>query len=302
MFIYYIFIFLIGLAVGSFLNVVIFRLENGWNIVNDRSKCLHCKHVLGSRDLVPVLSFIALRGKCRYCGKKISWQYPIVEIATGLMFIMILNYALRINGLTDSVMISDLRFLSSLFYYLLIASSLIVIFVYDLKHYIIPDEVILVAVAASLAYFALADRTLQFIFMSGLASVYQFDSGGDFWFGFSNMIDFFLSNSIFLNRLFAASASFSFFFLIVFFTNGKGMGGGDVKFGFLMGLIVGWPMITFAILISFILGSIIGVALVLLSKKNMKSMIPFGPFLVIGTILMLFWGDGIMRWYFGYIN
>lgn len=313
----YPFIFIIGLAVGSFLNVVIFRLENGWNIVNDRSKCLHCKHVLSSRDLVPILSFIALGGKCRYCGKKISWQYPIVEIATGLMFIMILNYVLRINGLTDSVIISDLRspigvedkftiydlrFLSLLFYYLLIASSLIVIFVYDFKHYIIPDEVILVAVAASLAYFALADRTLQFIFMSGLASVYQFDSGGDFWFGFSNMIEFFLSNSIFLNRLFAASVSFSFFFLIVFFTKGKGMGGGDVKFGFLMGLIVGWPMITFAILISFILGSIIGVALVLLSKKNMKSMIPFGPFLVIGTILMLFWGDGIMRWYFGYIN
>lgn len=299
MFVYYVIMFLLGLSVGSFLNVVIFRLENGWNIVNDRSKCLHCRHVLNSIDLVPVLSFIALRGKCRYCGKKISLQYPIVEIITGIFFVIMFHYELTI---INEFSIFNFQFILSLVYYLIIASGLIVIFVYDLKHYIIPDEVLAVSVVSAIAYYIFTDNTLQFMIMSGFGSVYQFESGGDFWLGFSNMTEFLLLNSIFLNRLFAASASFTFFFLIVFFTKGRGMGGGDVKFGFLMGLIIGWPNITLAILLSFIIGSVIGVALVFTGKKGMKSMIPFGPFLVIGTLLMFFWGEKIMRWYFGYIN
>jgi prepilin signal peptidase PulO-like enzyme (type II secretory pathway) len=270
---------------------------------------MSCKHVLSPADLVPVFSFIALRGKCRYCKKKISWQYPIVEIAAGVLFVMIFNYVLRINGLMDYSLISDFRLSTfdfrlflSLIYYLIVASSLIVIFVYDLRHYIIPDEAILVAVIAAIVYYISIDSTLQFMVASGLGSVYQFDSGGDFLIGFSNMIDFLLLNSIFINHLFAASVSFTFFFLIVFFTKGKGMGGGDVKYGFLMGFIIGWPMITLAILISFIIGSVFGVALVLLKKKGMKSMIAFGPFLVIGTLIMLFWGEKIMRWYLGNIG
>jgi len=296
MFLYDIIIFVFGLSVGSFLNVVIFRLENGWSIVNDRSKCMHCKHILAWNDLVPVASFLFLGGTCRYCKKNISRQYPIVEISTALIFILISNSIVHIS---NEVPVIDYQLLSSLFYYFIIASSLIVIFVYDLRHYIIPDEVILIAVVVSLVYNISIDSTLRYMILSGFKSVHDFQGGGDLFTGFSNMTEFLLANSVFLNYLFAALVSFVFFFSIVFFTRGKGMGGGDVKLGFLMGLVIGWPNITLAILLSFIIGSVFGIALVISKKKDMKSMIPFGPFLVIGTFLMLFWGEKIMRWYFG---
>lgn len=305
---YYLVIFLLGLCVGSFLNVVIFRLENGWKIVNDRSKCLHCEHVLAAKDLIPVLSFVLLRGKCGNCGKKINVQYPVVEIITGVMFVLIfdhimnLNFPLSIFNFPISEFQITFHILASIFYYLLIASLLIVIFVYDYKHYIIPDEAIWIAVIAAFLYNAIADETLRFILVSGFGNFSQFADDENFLIGLLNMTDFIINNSIFLNRLFAACVSFSFFFAIVFATKGKGMGGGDVKLGFLMGLILGWPNISVAILISFIVGSIFGISLVILGRKGMKSMIPFGPFLVAGTFITMFWGGAIMKWYFGYVN
>ncbi|MCK4891837.1 MAG: prepilin peptidase, partial [Candidatus Pacebacteria bacterium] len=89
MFLFFFIIFILGLAIGSFLNVIIFRLESGEKIINDRSKCMNCRHVLEWHDLIPVLSFVFLKGRCRYCGNKISWQYPFVEIATGILFIIV---------------------------------------------------------------------------------------------------------------------------------------------------------------------------------------------------------------------
>lgn len=280
MLLYYFFIFLFGLAVGSFLNVVIFRLENGWSIVNDRSKCMHCKHVLSWYDLFPILSFVALKARCRYCKKKISWQYPIVEISTALIFLLIFNFKFLIS---NELLIFNAKFLIEIFYYFFIASAFIVIFVYDLNHYIIPDEVIYLAIAIALVFNLYADTGI----------IYNISSLD---------LQFILNNSVFINHFFAAVNSFIFFFAIVFFTNGKGMGGGDVKLGFLMGLLLGWPMVFLSIFLSFILGSVVGILLVLRKKKNMKSMIPFGPFLIIGTMAGLFWGEEIARWYFGMIN
>jgi len=289
MFLFYSIIFIFGLAVGSFLNVVIFRLENGEKIINDRSKCMRCGHILAWHDLLPVLSFIFLKGKCRYCGRSISIQYPPVELMTGIMFVLILNYTLRINGLTDYGLIfsavgGQLPFLASLIFYLFIASALIIIFVYDLKHYIIPDKVVYPAIIIVLGYNLFNDLIIN----------------NNFQFPISNFQSIF--NSQFSNFLFSAFLAGGFFLAIVLLTRGKGMGGGDVKLAFLMGLILGWPMIIISVFLSFIIGSTFGILLILAGKKKMKSMIPFGPFLILGTFIGLFWGEKIVKWYFGLMD
>ncbi len=262
---YNIIIFTLGLIIGSFLNVVIYRLENGGKIVNDRSKCLHCKHTLNWLDLIPILSFIFLKGKCRYCKHSISVQYPLVELLTGIMFVAIFNF------FAQGGPVLDWQFLSFLFW-LYLTSVFIVIFVYDLRHYIIPDKVI---------YPAIIITTTFHLFS-------EFITTNNFQFSIFNQFSIFL---------FAAILASGFFYAIIIITKGKGMGGGDVKLAFLMGLLLGWPVILLSLFLSFIFGSIVGICLILIGKKKMGSMIPFGPFLIIGTFVGLFWGEEIIEWY-----
>ena len=267
-FVYSFIIFIAGLIVGSFLNVVIFRLENGEKIVNDRSKCLHCGHTLAWYDLFPVLSFIFLKGKCRYCNNKISWQYPIVELSTGILFIMALNFQFSISNFQS---IFNFQFLIAVLYLLFIISSLIIIFVYDLKHYIIPDRVIYPAILVSGIWYLVSGNYTKYDIPN---TIYQIP-----------------------DVMFAAIVASAFFLSIVIITKGKGMGGGDIKLAFLMGLILGWPVIVFSVFLAFISGSVVGIYLMLTGKKKMKSMIPFGPFLIFGTFVGLFWGREIVEWY-----
>ena len=289
MLLFYFFIFVLGLIIGSFLNVVIFRLENGEKMVNDRSKCLHCKHFLIWSDLIPVLSFIFLKRKCRYCGKNISWQYPLVELGTGVLFILILNSQFPIfnefsisNFFAQDGTILGWQFLTLAFWFYII-SVLIVIFVYDLKHYIIPDKVIYPAIIVTLGFNLLNDIIIN---NNSQFSILNFQS---------------IFNSQFTNLLFAAILSSAFFYAIIVITRGKGMGGGDVKLGFLMGLILGWPLVLLSLFLSFIIGSVVGIFLIFFGNKKMKSVIPFGPFLVLGTFIALFWGERIIGWYLSMI-
>ena len=270
MLIFYLTIFILGLIVGSFLNVVIYRLEDGEKIVNDRSRCLRCKHTLAWYDLIPVLSFVFLKGKCRYCNNKISWQYPLVEIGTGILFIMALNFQFSISNFQS---IFNSQFLIAVLYLLFIISSLIVIFVYDLKHYIIPDKVIYPAIIIAIGF--------------NLFNNIQYPTS-DILSAFNFLIPAFLAGG--------------FFYAIVAITKGKGMGGGDVKLAFLMGLILGWPVIIFSVFLAFISGSVIGIYLILTGKKKMKSIVPFGPFLIFGTAVGLFWGEEIVEWYLKMLN
>ena len=131
-------IFIFGLMIGSFLNAVIYRLHTGESIINARSHCPKCNHVLAWYELMPVISFLLQGGKCRSCKKAISFQYPIVEIATGVLFVLIFNFQFSIFNEFSS---SNFQFLN-LAYLAIVASSLIAIFVFDLKHYIIPDKII----------------------------------------------------------------------------------------------------------------------------------------------------------------
>ncbi len=237
-------IFLFGLIVGSFLNCIIYRLEVGKSFLGGHSFCPYCKHELVWHDLIPVFSFLMLKGKCRYCQKPISIQYPLIELTTAILFVLVFNSQNLLNT----------------GYLLLTTSFLIIIFVYDLKHYIIPDKVIFPAILTS------------FLFL-------------------------FTTNSLLLNTVLSAFGASFFFLLIYLISQGQWMGFGDVKLSFLMGLHLGFPNILVALFSAFFTGAIIGLILIAQNKKTLKSIVPFGPFLVFGTFLAMFYGELIINWY-----
>ena len=135
---------------GSFLNAAIYRMEKGENALKGRSYCPYCRHQLSWRDLIPLLSFALLGGRCRYCHKNISLQYPIVEIATALLFLLIFS--------AQGGPAPGWQFLN-FFYLFAIASLLIVLFVYDLRHYILPDKILLPAIGLAFFWNLLAIRS-----------------------------------------------------------------------------------------------------------------------------------------------
>ena len=236
-------IFLLGLIAGSFLNCVVYRMENNQGFLTGRSFCPQCKHVLAWYDLIPLFSFLWLSGKCHYCRKKISWQYPLVELATGfLFFLMFRHFGFGID----------------LVFGFLISAFLVVIFVYDLKHYLIPDKIIYPAIGVALVY-----------------NLWRFDLGV---FG-------------------AAFGAAAFFLFIVLISRGRWMGIGDIKLAFFMGFVLGWPNILVALFFAFFSGAIIGVGLILAERKSFKSEVPFGPFLVAGTMAAMFYGRDFINWY-----
>jgi len=245
-------LFIFGAVVGSFLGVVIDRLPKGKTIVKGRSHCDYCKHTLSGFDLVPVISFLALRGKCRYCHSSIGWSTFLIESITGLLFVITFLFE---QSSFESQLFS-IAFFTSLLYYLYIVSSLIAIFFIDLEHGIIPNKIVYPAVVVSLIYLAAFHAT----------SLPQY--------------------------LLSSLAAFFFFFLLYIFTKKKGMGLGDVKFAFLMGLILGFPGIVIALYIAFLTGAFIACMLVLWRKKKFGGgTVPFGPFLVGGTLVSLFAGE-----------
>ena len=250
-----------GFAVGSFLNCFIYRMEQGESL-KGRSYCPNCKHTLNWLDLFPVFSFLFLSGRCRYCKKEISWQYPVVEFFTAYLFFLVFKFQLPLSQLVYFG-IKDVILLALVLY---VTSSLIAIFVYDLKHFIIPDKILFPAVGAGLLY--------QLIF--------------DY--------NFLISNAIF-----AAFSASLFFFLMFILSRGTWIGFGDVKLAILLGLILGFPNILAGLFLAFLFGAIIGVFLLVLKNKGLKSEVPFAPFLIAGTFLAMFFGQQIVNWYLSFL-
>lgn len=257
----YLLIFVLGLIGGSFLNSFIYSLEKDKPITRVHSECPKCGHSLGVFDLVPLLSFIFLKGKCKYCGKRISTQYPLVEAGTGALFV--LTFLKFFQG-----KITFFSFTEALLYFLLML-VFVVIFTYDLKHFLIPDRIVFLAIGI-----AVLIRLLSFL------------EGGS---GFKQFGLAFLSG--FLGALFLA--------LIHFGSKGEWMGFGDVKLAFFMGVLLGPAKFVLAFFVANLLGAVAGGILIFFSKKNLKSKIPFGPFLVAGTLVSLFLGEAILSLYFG---
>jgi prepilin signal peptidase PulO-like enzyme (type II secretory pathway) len=249
-------LFIIGLFIGSFLGVLVDRIPSNRSVIKGRSKCEFCKRELGIFDLIPVFSFLVLRGKCRYCKHKLSSFYPVIELVTGFLFACV--YLLIAPNFLISI-----GYFSTMFFYLFIISTFIVVFFTDLKYGIIPDKIIFPSTALSVLWIAVF-RQPQFI----------------------NYLVSALGASFFL--AFIAIAYY-------FFRRKESMGGGDIKFAFLMGLVLGFPNIVVAFYIAFLTAAAYSIILILWGKLKIKDTIPFGPFLASGTILTLFFAEKILQ-------
>lgn len=248
----YPFIFLLGTCLGSFLNVVIDRGPKNESVIKGRSRCDYCHKILGPLDLIPILSFFLLGGKCRYCHKKFSWQYPLVELITGLLFVT--TYYFSPSNYLETI------------YHLILVCFMIVIFMIDLKLEIVLERVINSAIVLTLFY-----RSIILIFFS-----YTFFD-------------------VLLNIATGIAIALFFLFLIEV-SRHRGMGEGDVKIGFWIGLVLGLNAIL-ALFMAFVGGATIGLLLIFLGKKKFGQTVPLAPFLMTGMYLALLWGDKIINWY-----
>jgi leader peptidase (prepilin peptidase)/N-methyltransferase len=242
--------FAFGLCIGSFMNVVICRMPEAQSIVHPRSRCPSCSQMIHGYDNIPVISYLLLRGRCRYCKTPISLRYPVVEILTGMLAVG----CYRNFGYTTATVV-----------YFVFAAVLLVVTYIDLDHQIIPDRITLPGIPIFFAASLLiptaspADSLLGLLLGGGsllaVALGYQLISGR------------------------------------------PGMGMGDVKLLAMIGTIVGWRGVLFTIFASSAAGTAAGIPLMLLQKKDMKLAIPFGPFLALGAILYVFFGEPLIRWY-----
>lgn len=267
-------VFIVGLIFGSFLNVVIYRLKSGQDVFFGRSFCPECKTQLKWYDLIPIFSFIYLRGRCRYCHKQISWQYPIVEILSGLIWVGVFYKVFGFQPPLNPPLIKGgiwggLNFI----YYIFILSSFLIIAVYDANWKIIPNKIVYPAITVALMY--------------SLFNAFKFQNI-EILKSLNLEILKYLNFEIFIYHLFAAMIAFLFFFLIYFFSKGKAMGLGDAKLGFLIAMFLGPSLAFFAFTLSFILGAVYAIILLILGKKTLKDKIALAPFLGVSTAIIFF--------------
>lgn len=265
----------VGLCLGSFVNALVWRLREQetesakkkpdrsylqkLSVGKGRSMCPHCRHELNTRDLLPVVSWVSLKGKCRYCGKPISWQYPVVELATAALFVWsYLAWPKALNGAEVAIFVLWLGLLV----------GFMALTVYDLRWFLLPNRIIwplgLVAAAIALIRIAAAPRPLAAL----------------------------------VNAVAAVAVGGGIFYGLYQFSGGKWIGGGDVKLGWLLGLAVGAPALALLfIFLASVLGTVVSVPLLLKHRLRRTSSIPFGPFLIAGAIIAQLYGPAILQWY-----
>lgn len=236
-----IYLLILGLCIGSFLNVLIDRLPNDESIMG-RSHCDYCKKTLEWYDLIPIISFFYQKGRCRYCHKKLSWQYPLVEVLTGSVFSILYSiFSIKTNNISFFVFHFSL--------YAILSSCFIVIFFSDLKYRIIPDQILIIL------FFAVLMNNI----LTGLV----------------------------LFNLITGLVCFFIFLAIYLLTKEKGIGFGDVKLSFIIGWFLGIPLALASIYFSFILGGIFSLFLLFSKKAKLKTKIAFGPFMILGIVIVL---------------
>lgn len=260
----------LGLCFGSFTNALTWRLYQqarpkakqpkkvNLSILNGRSVCPHCQHQLSALDLVPIISWLALLGKCRYCHKPISWQYPLVELATALLFVgsfVWWPYGFAMAGLIRFVV------------WLIFLVGFMALTIYDIHWMILPNKLVKPLIGLAL---------LQVV----LLFVLQQDAGlllGAFW------------GVICLGGLFYA---------LLCFPGKQLIGGGDVRLGVGLGLIVGGPLPAILLLfLSSVIGTLFSLPLLANSRKALGRKVPYGPFLIVATVIVYIFGAGLISWY-----
>lgn len=272
------FLTLLGLCMGSFVNALVWRVheqsvqakkkksdrddreyQKRLNIATGASMCPHCKHKLGVVDLIPVLSWLALRGKCRYCHKPISAQYPLVELAGAGLFVA--SYCWWPDPITGAQVAIFVLWLA-------LITGLLALLVYDVRWLLLPNRILyplgFVAAAQAVVTIAVASKP-------GMA---------------------------FLSTLGAVLVGGGLFYVIFQVSQGRWIGGGDVKLGWLLGLIVGTPgKALLFIFIAAICGSLVSLPLLTSGRMKRTSLIPFGPFLIVGAVVANLFGADILHWY-----
>lgn len=229
------------------------------SITKGRSMCPHCRHTLAWYDLLPVISWLSLRGRCRYCHKPISWQYPLVELISAGLFVLSYHFYATFH-LPSSIFLFTV--------WLIILTGLIALTIYDLRWMLLPDRIVFPLQA-----------------LAGLYVLMHFALAKGDW-------------HIFLGAVMGVVFSAGLFYLLFQVSGGKWIGGGDVKLAVVLGLVLGGAVpALLMIFISSILGSIVGLPLILAKKSKLQSKIPFGPFLITATIIVYLFGASIISWY-----
>lgn len=297
-------IFVLGFVAGSILGSLAKALADrslGKKSFWGRSYCPKCQHKLAWYDLLPVLSYILLGGKCRYCSERIGSEYLLVEVGMGILigFLFWQSFLNFQSFDSPSLLTTSFQFsifLLDLFFKTFFITVLAILFITDLKKMFIPDRIVLPALWIGLIF---------------LFSVTLYKIGYLYYYLSQSMVGRLLlpPHSEYFQRhaqvaaeplIYGILMGFligGFFLSLVIITRGKGMGGGDVKLGAFMGLVLGFPQAIFALVLSFFIGAIFAVALIITGKKHFGQTIPFGPFLVLGSLIMLFWGKQIIDWY-----
>ena len=262
---------LIGLFVGSLLNVCIDRIPAGESIVKPSSHCSSCKKRIPQKDLIPLISYILLRGRCRYCGVKIPIRIFVVELTTAILFGLITWHSLSIqDGLSVHIAMP-----------LIYTCIFIVIFFIDLEQQII---------------------IIHPIVSTGIVLALIFSL---FWTGFGEYWPQTSIANTYLDGIASAllGGVSGFVFMVVPYLIARahykteGIGQGDIYLAVLIGLATGFPLVLLALIIGVIIGGITAIALIVLRRKKRKDAIPFGPFLAIAAMVTLIWGPQILRWY-----
>ncbi len=264
---------ILGLCFGSFINALVWRLheqskakkkrvvaDKDLSIMFGRSMCTHCKHQLAWYDLLPVISWLSMGGKCRYCRKPIGWQYPLVEILTAVLFVT--SYLFWPHQLaTTTYQLSFALWLASLV-------MLIALCIYDIRWMLLPNKIVfpLIGVATLYALIQLAGSEKLLIDVTLL-----------------------------IGSIFIASGIFYILFQL---SAGRWIGGGDVKLGLALGLLLGTPVQSFIMLfVASLLGLVISLPAIMARTDKRTAQIPFGPFLISATIIVMLWGGHIADWY-----
>jgi|WetSurMetagenome_2_1015567.scaffolds.fasta_scaffold42671_2 leader peptidase (prepilin peptidase) / N-methyltransferase len=242
--------FVLGCCIGSFLNVVVYRLPAGKSLVSPGSQCPACGHPIAFYDNIPVLSFFILRGKCRHCKATFSGRYPLVEALCGLFTLMLF----RRYGIHPQF------FVELLFVYVLVTIAFI-----DLDTYLIPDVLSVSGVALGFAFSFFTPRLGWTDSLLGILL-----GGGMFY---------------------AVAVGYQYL------RHQDGLGGGDIKLLGMIGAFLGIPGVLLTVVIASIVGAVVGVVVMRRQKTGLTAMVPFGPFLSLGALVYLFWGQSLIEWY-----
>lgn len=257
----------VGLALGSFVNACVWRLHEQskrkkkqpeLSILKGRSMCPHCKHSLGAKDLIPLLSWVELRGKCRYCQKQISYQYPLVELLTAILFVT--SYLWWPYGVGTSAKILFGVWLITLVMFM-------ILIIYDLRWMLLPNKIVY--------------PLILLVFAGVLAQ-----------FGLTRDV------SVLTDAFWGVVCTSGLFYGLFQISKGKWIGGGDVKLAIALGLLVGGPVMACLLLfVASVLGVLVTLPSLLLGKRSYTSKIPFGPFLMIGCIVVFLFGQQLVDFY-----